>query len=161
MERFAHLEGLLEVGAGFFVFALDSGAFAKSFQQISEVQALLGCGVEGESAEVVDGEAVVADGLGVGGEGVGAVSGEFGVMGDAWGVGSAFGEVVDDDGGSLFLATCIGLFEDVGGAAVQAGSAHSGKALVEMADQQGMPEVIGDARAAALFGEHSGLQSFF
>src|SRR5258708_15830921 len=68
--------------------------------------------------------------------------------------------MVGDGGSSLLLAALAGLAQDFGGAAMQAGTPASREAVVEVADQQGVPEVVGDARAAALFGEHAGLQRF-
>ena len=60
-----------------------------------------------------------------------------------------------DGGRALLFAVAIGLAEDFGGAAVQASATGCGQRLVEMVDEQGVPEVVGDARARALFRQHA------
>ncbi|GAC1636716.1 MAG: hypothetical protein NVS4B11_39290 [Ktedonobacteraceae bacterium] len=76
----------------------------------------------GGAFDVFYGNAVVLFGFGIGGEGVGMVSCEFGIVDDVLRVATAENEVVRDDGGSLFLATLVGVAQDVGGATMQAGT---------------------------------------
>src|SRR5450755_1265183 len=108
-----------------------------------------------------DSDTVVVLSLWVGGEQVVAVGGHFGVAGDDFGVSAAADEMVGDYLGLLLLVALVDALQDVGGAAVQAGAAGGGELFVEVVDEQGVPEVVGDARAGALLGEHAGFERLF
>ena len=102
-----------------------------------------------------DGEAVVVLGIGIGGEAIGTVAGKFCVVGDLLRGCAACDKMVRDGSRALFLSTLVFLLEDLGCPAVEAGTPGRGDVLVEMRDQERVPELVGDARARAFFCEHT------
>src|SRR5436305_241279 len=69
--------------------------------------------------------------------------------------------MVGDRSSALFFTALVHLAQDVGSTQMEAGTTASGEAVVQVARQQGMPEVVGNLRTVALFGEHACLQRLF
>src|SRR5947208_15600814 len=65
-----------------------------------------------------------------------------------------------DGGGPLCRALGIGLAENVSSASMQQSTPGSGKAIIEVTDEQWLPEMIVDVCPSALFGQNAGLESF-
>src|SRR6266516_6329174 len=115
---------------------------------------LISSGTGGEQRlDILDHHAVVMAGLGIRREHVCMVGSKLGIVGDGCGFSASTNEMMRDSNGHLFLASLVGALEDSGGTQVQAGALDTHDIVVQVADEQGMPEMIGDARARALLGD--------
>jgi hypothetical protein len=84
-----------------FPLALDSRAFAETFQEVDPMLFI------SAGAHMLHSEAVIALGIGVSGEGVSAVPCQFSIVGNLLRIGSATDEVVGEKSCSLFLTGAI------------------------------------------------------
>ncbi len=116
------------------VISLESCAFTKPSQQVGKAQAFVRAGIGGKRSDVLNGKPVVAFGFGIGRQGIRAVTSQFCIVSDLWRFRSTVCQVVDDGGGSLLLASLVGLAQHFCGAPVQAGAPACGEAVVEVAD---------------------------
>src|SRR5437879_4710741 len=76
--------------------------------------------------------------------------------------GSPCGDQMAHNGrGSLVFMPLIHLLQDVGGPLVQAGATSGGDMIIQMVDQQGMPEVIDSTYAYTLLAQYARFQGLF
>ena len=73
-------------------------------------------------------------------------------------------QVMRDGGGVrgfLVWSSLVCFAQDAGGTTMQTGTTCGRERFVEMADQQWVPELIGDLRSNTLLGQHSCVQCLF
>jgi hypothetical protein len=80
-------------------------------------------------------------------------------VGDALGLGTCLFQVVRDRRGHTLLASMPYIEQSAGCALMQPCAPGSRNAIIQIADQQGMPEMVGDPRAGALIGQYACFQS--
>src|SRR5437773_11685129 len=100
---------------------------------------------------IFGGDTVITFGFGIGGEGIGMVTCQCGIANDLLWLGSPLHKVVGDGGGSLGFTIGIGFAEDSGCTSMKMSPFGGGEAIVEVTDQQWLPEMIADTRTPALF----------
>jgi len=71
-------------------------------------------------------------------------------MGYLHGIAATLAQVVSNCGGYLRLASLVQMQESIGYPAVQLGAPGGREPLIEMADNQGMPEVLGNTNSRPL-----------